>query len=456
MRFAFLALLLILQADPFKTLSDPAKRANEASRKAACDSLRTAAKESADHFVASRFLEKTDKQWHLVNEKDARDPAAAEFDAYLQKYWSTAPSADKNAEALGALSQIADKFPKTEALDVLRLFATAHLASLGDKGATAAAKLGFTKDGGRWALRDQATLLAIAKDFSKPSYIPAEVEKAAKGSAQFAPRYVAALIDIQKTFSANTGYEALYKSLPAVAGTNAPKSATEHLKMLAEGFKASTICTNCKAGKVDCSVCQGKKRADIKCPVCHGLGWSQKGDKANVLIQCVNCRGLCVLKNAGCPACKQTGVVECIVCAGKGWRDNFKGCKECKICPACKGKRQTETDCATCGGKGRVPPIVAGIPTILCGDCKGTATIKGPCKACAETGLENCARCGGKGVRDGKSPERPKAEDVYLTTPCEACGGRGFPFANVALSCEKCCALGIRVRPSIDPTKILE
>jgi hypothetical protein len=451
MRFALLLLLVVPQDDPFKTLVDPAKRANDSTRKAAMESFRAAGKESGSHFVAALFLEKSDKQWKL-----AGDPAAADLDAFLAKYWSTAPADDKQLEALNAVAALAEKHAKSEAIEVFRLFAHAHLNAVGDKGATPAAKLGFTKDADRWARKEHATLYAIAKGFAKPAYIPAQVESSAKSSAQFGPRYIVALLEVQKTFSANTGYEALYKSIPTVAGPGASKQTVDHLKMLADGVKASTVCGACKAGKVDCDVCQGKKRTDINCPVCKGLGWSQKGDKANVLIQCVNCHGLCTLKNVACPACKASGAVECIVCAGKGWRDNFRGCRECKICAACHGRRQVETKCATCSGKGRVPPMVAGIPTILCGECKGNALIKGPCKACGESGLENCAKCGGKGARDGKSPERPKFEDVYQATPCDACGGKGWPLANVALPCERCFGLAVRIRPSLDLTKVLD
>ena len=103
-----------------------------------------------------------------------------------------------------------------------------------------------------------------------------------------------------------------------------------------------------------------------------------------------------------------------------------------------------------------MPPIVAGIPTILCGDCKGNALLKGPCKACAESGLDTCAKCGGKGARDGKSPERPGAAQVYITDPCDRCGGRGWPIANVALPCDRCVGLGIRIKPALDPTRVLE
>ena len=400
---------------------------------------------------AAQFLEKTDAQWKIAG------PAAADLNAFLAKHWSP-PAADeaKHKEALAQLLALADKHAKADgAPEVFRLFALAHLSALGDKAAEAAGKLGFAKEGDRWGKRDQLALYTIAKGFAKPGYIPAEAEKAAKGSAAFGPRYVAALLEIQKTISANSGFEALYKSLPSVAGAGTPKAA-DHMKSLAESLKTAAGCVNCKDGKVACHVCQGKKRTDVTCPLCKGLGWSQKNEKANVLVKCLNCKGLCVFKDAGCPNCKQTGSVECIISAGKGWRDNFKGCRECRICDKCHGKRQIETPCATCMGKGRVPPIVLGIPSILCDGCKGAALLKGPCKDCSETGIADCGKCGGKGVRDGKSPERPQLQDVYTASPCTACGGGGWPLPSLAVPCEKCFGLGVRVKPSADASKVLE
>jgi DnaJ-class molecular chaperone len=149
--------------------------------------------------------------------------------------------------------------------------------------------------------------------------------------------------------------------------------------------------------------------------------------------------------------------VECIISGGKAWRDNFKGCKNCKICETCKGRRQVETPCATCKGKGRVGRIVLDdVPSILCGACKGNASSKEPCKSCSETGLADCAVCGGKGVRDGKSPARPKVADVYATEPCAACAGKGWPLPNLVIPCERCFGLGLRVKPTADATKVIE
>jgi DnaJ-class molecular chaperone len=447
---AFL-LCLPLQEDPHKILVDPARRAQEADRKAALQTFRNRA--GAVPHVAAQFLEKSDAQWSLPA------PAAADLNAFLARFWATPPSTEpQHQEALAAILAAVEKHGRAGgAPEIFRLFALAHLSALGDKAADAAAKLGFVKEGDRWGRKDQLALYAITQGFSKPAYIPAEAEKMASSSPSFGPRYVAMLLDIQKAISANSGFDVVYKALSAATAPQTPPSVANHLKALADGLKNSAACANCKEGKITCDICQGKKRTDITCHLCKGIGWAQKGEQANVLIKCVNCRGTRVFKNSACPNCKQTGAVECIISGGKGWRDNFKGCKSCKICDTCKGRRQVETPCATCGGKGRVPPIVMGdVPSILCSACKGNASSKEPCKSCSETGLADCAVCGGKGARDGKSPARPKVADVYVTEPCAACAGKGWPLPNLAIPCERCFGLGLRVKPTADATKVLE
>ncbi len=452
MRASLLALLLLVpQQDPFKTLADPARRGDESARKAAMETFRGSARESAVAYVAAKFLEKSDRDWRL-----AGDPAQADLNAFLAKHWAAAPADEKaHKEALAALAGLAEKHAKSPAVEVFHFFAQAHMSALGDRGAEFAGKLGYSKEGDRWARREDVPLYAIAKGFSKPAYIPAQAEAAARSSPQFGPRYVVALLDIQKALFANTGFAALHKSLLGLAGPGAKGPAADHLAALAEGVKVALTCKQCKDGKVDCHRCQGKKKTDVTCPVCKGLGFMQKGDKANVLIPCSNCRGALVFRNANCPACKQQGTIDCVICLGKGWRENFKGCKSCAPCGTCLGRRVSETPCATCGGKGRVPPFVAGIPSILCGDCKGNAILKGPCKTCQETGLHDCAKCGGKGPRDGRSPERPRVEDVYQTAACGPCGSKGWPLANLAVPCDRCFGLGIQIKPTLDPTKTL-
>jgi hypothetical protein len=485
-----LVFALLVQDDPFKTLSDPARRADAGARQAACEAFRARAGESAVHAAAARFLEKSDREWRLVFdriktpngtvagtldganfvpfsgqkipagsgavEKDVRDAAGTELNAFLAKFWAAAPADAQHRDALTALAAASEKAAKSEAgPDLFRLFAMAHLAALGDKGADLAGKFGLSKEDNRWGRKDELALWAIAKGFAKPAYVPAEAEKSALGSPAFAPRYVATLVQIAKVFSANTGFESTWKPLAKLSGAGAPKGTPDHMKALADGLKAAAACGNCKAGKVTCEVCDGKKKADFKCPKCKGLGWAQKGEEANRLIKCTNCQGGCVFKNHPCTGCKATGQIECAVCgAGKGWRESFKGCKDCKTCATCKGRRETVTPCAKCKGKGRVPPEVMGIPTILCDDCKGAADIKENCKACGATGIGDCATCGGKeGKRDGKSG--PKVEDVFTTESCGACAGKGWPWAGMAIPCDKCYGLGVRIKPTVDGSKML-
>ncbi len=492
MRFVLLGFLLFLQDDSFRTLADPVRRAKEEDRRAALESFRAAAGGSAVHFVAAQFLERGDRGWRLVYdrlktpagafagtvegqvlvtfagqrlpvssgavEKDVRDAAAAEVDAFLARHWSAAPSDEKrHREALEAAVQALEKTARSEAgPEVFRHFALAHLSALGDKAADSAGKLGFVKEGGLWGRRDCLALNAVARGLSGAGPVPLEAEKTAKASSLFGPRYAAALHEVQKSLAANAGFEACHRALLSAAGSGAPKAAADHVKALADGFKMLATCAQCKEGRLPCWTCQGKKRTDVVCPVCKGLGWAGKGERANVLIPCPNCKGALVIRGVGCPTCRQAGTVACIICGGKGWREGFKGCRDCRNCAACKGTKQLETPCAACGGKGRVPPVVAGVPTVLCLGCNGAAILRGPCKDCGESGLADCAACGGKGPRDGKSPARPKVSDLYVTEPCPACGGKAWPLVNLAVPCERCFGLGVRVKPALDASKVLD
>jgi len=337
------------------------------------------------------------------------------------------------------------KHAKNDPGSPFHVLALADVSVLGDRAAEAAVKLGLAREGDRWGRKDQLGLYAIASGFSKPAYIPAEAERAAKASPFFGPRYVAALLEIQKTLSANTGYEALWKSLQALGKAAPGPEAAAHLHALAESVRHAAACRSCKKGKIACDRCGGAKRTDVTCRVCKGNGWMQKGVEANRLVKCTGCGGGKVFRNAACPTCKATGVLECPVCLGKGWRDHFKGCAGCHPCTECHGRRIAEKPCAPCGGKGRTGPVVLGTPTILCAACKGEAILKENCAACKESGLARCDACRGNGARDGKST--PKVQDVYATEPCVPCGGRGWPLPRVAVPCEACHGIGVRIKP---------
>jgi hypothetical protein len=453
-RSALLAMFLLAQDDAAKTLADPAKRADEVARRAAADAYKAQAAQGAAPYVAWRFLSRSEKDWKL----DAKDPGTAALNAHLQKYGAGAALDEKgNREACDALQQAVEKNAKSDALEALRLFQLAHLSALGDKGAEFFSKLAWKKEGDRWGKGDLLALAAVAKVFQKPAYLAAEAEKTAKGSPMFAPRYVMALLEVQKAFSANAGFEAAAKAVSNLKGEGAPPGAVAHVKALADSLKAAVYCGQCQDGKLQCDQCGGKKKLDLTCDICHGIGWAQKpGSAANTLIKCGKCFGQQIFRNTNCPTCKATGLMTCQVCGGKPWRDGFKGCKDCKACSNCKGRKETVTNCAGCDGKGRSGGVTAGIPTILCTKCQGNAIIKTPCAACNQFGLADCGTCGGKGPRDGKSPARPKPADVWDASPCELCGGSGWPLANLAVPCDRCVGLGVRLKPKSDPAKLLE
>ncbi len=489
MRAALLTLCLFATAqdENYKILQDPARRAKEFDRKTALEAFKAKSRDSAAAWVATRFLEKSDRQWKLLYdrlktpsatllgtadgqnftayngtktavgsgtlEKDVRDPASAELDAYLKTYWTGAALSDADhRKALESLETSLGKLGTSEGAEALKLFLLVHTSVLGDRASDIISKFGFSKEGDRWGRKDELAISAIANGITKKASVTGDLEAKARASTAMGPRYAVALFDLARVFNANQGFEKAYQSLLGMA-QGAPPRVAEHYKALADSFKGAVYCRICKDGKMTCDVCQGKKKLDLPCPQCHTLGWAQKpGAPGSTLIRCTRCLGQGTFKNAGCPGCGQTGIINCPVCAGKPWRDGFKGCKDCTICTECHGRKQTEKPCATCGGKGRVPPITAGIPTAICDSCKGFAVVKENCKACKESGLAPCKNCG-DAVRDGKF--RTKLEDIYTSQPCSSCGGKGFPLANLAVPCERCMGLSFVVLPAVDPTKTL-
>jgi hypothetical protein len=454
MRAALLAfcLLFSLQDESYKILQDPARRAKEFDRQTALKAFRDHSKDSAAAWVAARFLEKSDKQWKLGY--DAKDPSGTELDAYLKTYWTGATLSDaEHRKALEALETALGKVGNAEGAEALKLFLLVHISAIGDRGSDIASKFGFAKEGDRWGRKDDLVLCALAAGLAKKAAVSGDLESRARSAAGMGPKYAIALFDLAKVFNANQGYEAAHRALLALAAPPAPPRVAEHFKALADSLKNAVYCKVCKDGKITCDLCEGKKRFDQPCPLCHTIGWAQKGGAAgSTLIRCWRCGGIGTFKMAPCPGCSQTGIVNCPVCAGKPWRDNFLGCKECTICTVCHGRKQTEHNCPTCKGKGRVAPFTAGIPTATCDACKGFAVIKENCKACNESGLAPCKNCG-NAVRDGKF--RAKVEDVYSAQPCAACGGKGFPLPNLAVPCTRCSGLGFVALPAVDPLKTL-
>jgi hypothetical protein len=453
MRAALLAVVLLLSAqdEAYKILQDPARRAKDSDRLSALKTFREQASSNPAAWVAARFLARPEKEWKLT-------PAAtAELDAYLKAYWTGTPLSD--AAHRKALEGLELSIPKAgDGGEALKHFMILHASALGDRASDIIGKFGYVKEGDRWGKREDLAVAAIASILARKANVAGtvtgDVESRARSAPTFAPKYAVALFDLSRVFSANQGYENAYKALLTMAGPTAPTPRiADHFKALADSTKAAVYCRACKDAKMACTLCNGKKRLDIPCSNCHGLQWAQKpGSAGGILVRCQKCAGIGVFKNAGCPRCSQTGVINCPLCGGKPWRDGFKGCKDCTICQTCKGRKETETDCATCKGKGRVGTSPIGVPVDTCDTCKGFAIIKANCTACKESGLAPCKNCG-DGVRDGKS--RTKLEDIFTAQACTTCGGKGFPLPNVAVPCERCQGLSFIALPAIDPAKTL-
>lgn len=450
---ALIAALWAAQEDPIRILTDRAKRSDSVARKKAAEECRAKAADSPMHAIAARYLEKSEYDWKT----DPKDPASAALDGVFQKFW-TGDWLDerKHREALDALQTAIEKTPGSPAIDALRLIQLAHLSCLGDAAAETFKKLGWKREMERWGKPEQIVLLKITKHLESAGDVPSDVHKAARVAPHFAPRYVAAVLDVQRAFVANQNFENAGRSIAGVKTEGAPPSLAPHLKAMFDSIKAAVHCRQCEDGKLLCDQCNGKKKLDLTCENCHGLGWSQKPNSyANVLQKCPNCKGNQIFKNQNCPTCRATGKMACRVCGGKPWRDGFKGCVQCKACDTCKGKRETSTVCSTCNGKGRsggVNPQLQ-IPTILCDGCKGEAILREACKACGQSGLADCEGCGGKGPRKAN---KASITDVWTSVPCGACAGSGWPLRNLAYPCEKCYGLGSRLQPKADPKKVLE
>ncbi len=503
MRAVLVCILLLLQGDPFAVLRDPARRGKEGERKAAFDQFSARAKSSAPCWAAARFLERSDRDWRLVYdvltipggafpgrvvgsdfytfsgqrfplskgklESNVADPAAAELDAVFSKFYADGtftPEEHKGAlEALvGAIGKVQ---AKTEALEILRLFAMAHVSGLGEAAAPYAPPLGLRRSGDRWGTAEQAAHYAVARNFSRPSAIDPAAEATVRASASFELRYVALLVDIHRTLERGTGYEYMFLDIGRFSTGGGPKGAAGHIRALATGFKKAIYCTACKLGKVSCSQCQGKRRVDMQCSGCGGAGRIRPAGAtatSDATQRCNACMGRGTLRGVPCPGCGGKGEQPCGDCGGRPWRDRkctVRGCRGGRVpCTACKGQQMVTVKCASCDGAGRHRAAGATIDsdaTYKCRDCEGRGTIQQaqPCRECTDPavgiGFVRCSGCGA-----GAKGSSIEASGLYGTEPCGACGGAGWPVAHIAEACDRCFGLGVLVLPSADPGKRLQ
>lgn len=490
MRYAFLALLALLQQDPFAVLASSAKRSIDADRKAAAERLRSIEKDGAHLWVAARFLERSERDWRLRQdrlttregvfagraeggtfyafsgkrldaaagrlEKDVADPLVAELDPILAKYYAGVGLGEEaHAAALEALVAAQERTRgRSEALEVLRLLGAAHLGAVGEKGAGAAAALGYSRAEGRWGTPEQLRHFRVAASWSS---VDGRAEAAARSAPAFGSRYAGALARVHRAFAEGSGFEAAHRALAELS----EPGFGEHLKALASSLKGAVFCKDCKSGKVACAGCKGKGRRDVDCPTCEGKGRVRPTGaigNTDLSVKCRNCDGLKVFRNAGCTDCARSGVANCASCLGRPWRDRPCANAACKdgmvACASCKGDTTPLADCPVCAGKGRNRASGAvgdADVTVKCRGCEGRGKVEGQCAPCSRTGRVRCGDCKSK---TGAAKSGAVA-DVFATEPCRDCSGAGWPLAGVAMACPRCLGLGVKVKPASDPTKTL-
>ncbi len=508
MRLSLIALCLLTQSDPYRTLAEHGRRAREADRKAALEHFRARERGSALAWAAARLLERSDQDWRLrydrlttkdgvqagrvagalfysfsgqqfaatagTLEQDALDPAALELDACFARF----PNRDTMTEQehLGALEALAVSYEKVRArshgYEALRLFALAHASVLGDRAVGTAPRLGLVRTGGRWGTPEQVTHYVVALHHSKPERVDPATEAVAKGSPVFGARYAWLILQIHDACASGSGRQATFEAIASLPVGGGPAGAADHLRALATGFKAALQCKECKNGRATCSKCQGKGKSDVTCEACKGSGRTRAPGAvggADVTQKCRNCDGKKVFKDVGCPECSKSGQVACASCKGKPWRDRVCANKDCRggriACSPCKGSGQLVSTCQVCGGTGRskAPGTVgSAVVTQKCRTCEdpvtgrhGDGKLRDDCKTCAKTGRVNCPACGPMGSKQDPAGAAVGVSAVFTTDVCAECRGEGWPLPNVAVACPKCLGLGVRVKPAADPARTL-
>ncbi len=352
-----------------------------------------------------------------------------------------------------------------------RLFALAHLveAASGDSSASSllsASGYRETADGKRWGEIDQVLLYRVTQYLQGSGREDAALEAGALGSPQFAVHYAGLLLSIQRSLSTGNGLRSTYNDLCSSPLPGGMAGAAPHLRALAEGFRKVVFCQDCKGGRIPCSACDGKGKADQPCPVCKGVGRVMAPgavDGANVSQRCNNCDGRKIFRQLGCAVCSKTGSVRCASCGGNPWRDSGCSAVGCRggwlRCETCKGGGRVDQPCPECNGTGRVASPGAALGarvTQKCRNCNenhGVFRRAAKCATCTGTGLVRCSACQGQ---PGDKKAIASAAEVFTSEPCGDCAGSGWPASKMAVPCPRCLGLGIRVKPTQDPGKLLE
>ena len=117
-------------------------------------------------------------------------------------------------------------------------------------------------------------------------------------------------------------------------------------------------------------------------------------------------------------------------------------------CTACRGKMKVNLECKGCGGSGKINTF-RGIAQ--CRHCKGVGIYRNvKCPKCKATGKTDCKARGCK--RPIPAPNFDSFADAYK---CALCMGKGTLLKHVSFTCPVCQGIGILLRPSHDPSKMI-
>jgi DnaJ-class molecular chaperone len=448
--------------DAVAILRDRSRRSRLEERRAAAAALRNSGIDSEVVRIAALYLDGSD--------------SAGGFPPRILEAWEAYLDA-LDFDAIGSMTRDAHIRISITLLGngkdagSMRWVALAHLVEAARQNPsdhTRPAAHGFKQDPGTGRWGDAVSLLhyRIAKAYKQPEELDPSLNALARNSPNFGVRYAAMVAEIQRSLSRGSSYESTFSSLTRVDAFGGPRGAREHLRTLALSFKAAVSCHECKAGKVTCGNCMGKTRVDVPCPECEGKGRVHAPGavgNADVTQKCRNCEGKKVFRDAGCPVCKRTGQTNCAACNGRPWLDqrcSDPACRNANVpCPDCRGRGRKDLICPVCNGTGRTrAPGAVGDAVVLqkCRNCqeeRGVFEGVQKCGTCAGFGILKCEAC--KAMPGGRKSNPIPVAAVFTTDPCRDCGGNGWPLATIALACPSCLGLGVKVKPTSDPTKTL-
>lgn len=341
------------------TLTDPAQRADAATRASAREAFKGQRADAAElHDLAtaeSLFLGRADAEWKLT-------PAGLQaLQEYFAKPWIRDAVKLTPANHLEAAAWIAARIAalrKAESaapVDALVLFAAGHLghAAPGPDFDKTAKALGFAvKDGVAgtaegFAVRDLDAWIASGDfDLAALAFVK-EYRDTDTPAVRFVWAYALTCIAQAKRKGFDRAATAL-NSIAASAG-----AVKDHLAAMAKSIKAAAVCAHCLGeGRLRCTNCHGVKEIRFPCGKCGGKGKYRPP-------------GLVIPPNAN-PRRFERSFVNCIPCKGSGFEKVIR-CDKCK---------DGYLKCRQCDGVAKQAPDFSDICAVApCGDCDGDGSI---------------------------------------------------------------------------------